>query len=472
MKRRVFRAALVLAGLLGAAACEQAPGGGGGTQIALNSAADMAKIGLDAAYPLSGDYALGADLTLTDWTPIGTYAAPFTGTFDGNGRTLAIDGSGGVFAFADGAVIRNVTVEGTITASGAATIYVGGIVGNATNTSISACASHADIVAEGQGHNSSAGGIAGYLRENTAVADCYATGTIALKAYPEGEEDLGGNAGLMLYAGGIVGYLGTGTSGDGSSGCVVSRCYFAGSVSAEGGYPYAGGIAGYNYCGSIISECYAAGGAVSAEGANLPYAGGVAGYNSRNTESPSRVENCYSFVTVSAVSASRQALAGGVTAANAADAAVSACYARGAVSATVNGSSEAGIGGSIGVPASANAGGIAGAQYFGAPSIKNCVALNTELRGLDSGSGGSFNVHRIAGPGDGGDGGGAWESNLANVGSLAAGGAAVTPEPNDGSYDGGDCAATPAQAAYEDLGWDFVSVWKMDGDYPVLQWQQ
>jgi hypothetical protein len=468
MKRSIFWTALALASLLFAAACEQPAGTGRRTQLALRTAADLAKIGMDTAFPLDGEYTLETDLTLTNWTPIGTSIAPFTGIFNGNGKTLAITGSGGVFGFTKGAVIRNVAVTGTITATSAgnAVVYVGGIVGNGENTSISSCVSHADIAAEGHNHNSSAGGIAGYLRNKSSIADCYATGTITMQC-----------AGVLLmsYTGGIVGYQGTGTAAgvggdDKSSDCVVSRCYFTGAVSAEGNFAYAGGIAGYNYCSSVIRECYARGGTVAATGTNLPYAGGVSGYNSRVKDSPAVIENCYSNMTVSAVSASKAALAGGITGANAADAVVSKCYALGAVAAAVDGNGAGDLGGSIGVPLKANAGGIAGAQYFDAPSIKNCAALNTEIKGVDSGSGAAYNVHRIAGTGTGGD-QSAWEANIANA-ALVEGGNAVAPETNANGYDGENCDAKPNQAAYEALGWDFVSVWRMDGDYPVLKWQR
>jgi len=55
------------------------------------SAEDLAKIGVDADYPLTGDYFLAADIDMTDypeWTPIGSDDAPFTGVFDGNNRTI------------------------------------------------------------------------------------------------------------------------------------------------------------------------------------------------------------------------------------------------------------------------------------------------------------------------------------------------------------------------------------------------
>ena len=328
---------------------------------------------------------------------------------------------------------------------------------------ITSCRSSAAITVTAGGYNCSAGGIVGFMKNNVSIADCNASGDISLSV-PD-------TADAISHAGGIAGYSGTGGAAAGVSGCVILRCYFTGNVGVEGNYPYAGGITGYNYGGAVIRECYAAGGTVTAIGKNLPYAGGVSGYNSRTAEgdpdSPSLIENCYSSMTVQALAFSPQALAGGITGANAAGAAVSKCYALGNVSARVEGDSGAGTGGSLGVPASANAGGIAGAQYFGSPSIKNCVALNREIKGLDSGSGAAFNVRRIAGPGTGGD-TPAWEANIANVDDLA-----PAPESDTGGYDGGDCAAQPAQSAYEALGWDFVSVWNMAGDgYPVLKWRQ
>jgi hypothetical protein len=469
VKRPVFPTALVLTLLLLAAACEQSAGTGPTASITLGTAADLAKIGADPAYPVDGDYTLGADLTLENWTPIGSSDAPFAGAFNGNDRTLTINnGSGGLFGFTDGAVISNVTVAGTISAAGNGTVQAGGIVGNAENTVISFCVSSVDVTVEGHGHNSSAGGIAGYMLNNSVVVNCSAGGTVILRS--------GETGGLMLYAGGIAGYQGTGLVAAGSSGCVISRSYFTGSVVVEGGYPYAGGIAGYNYCGSVIRECYSTNGSVTARGANLPYAGGISGYNSMTPANPAVIENCYSSMTVSALATSKQALAGGISGANAGEALISKCYATGAVYATVDGIGAADAGGSIGPPASANAGGIAGAQYFNAPSIRNCVALNTTIAGVDSGSGAAYNVHRIAGPGDTGQGvkgpgDCVWENNIANA-SLAAGGNAVPPEPDSNGYDGETCAAKPDQTAYEELGWNFSAVWKMSGDgYPVLQGQ-
>jgi hypothetical protein len=467
MKRSVFLMPLALASLLLAAACEQAAGTGGSPpDITLNSAAELAKIGTTADYPLDGKYSLGKSLDLAGWTPIGI-DKPFAGTFDGKGKTLAITGSGGLFASAEGATIRNLTVTGTISASGKGTVFAGGILGFGDNTSIISCVSTADIAVEGGNHNSSAGGIAGFMTNYSTITDCHAGGNISLNSGEKG--------GLMLYAGGIAGYQGlAGSSSDGFSGCIIERCSFTGgSVTAEGGYPYAGGIVGYNYVGAILRESYAAGGSVFAKGQNLPYAGGVVGYNSQNTENPSLIENCYSDMTVHAEAASKQAQAGGISAANAVDARISKCYARGSVTATVIGDGSGNTGGSIGVAAAASAGGIAGAQYVDAPSIKNCVALNTRIEGKDAGSGGEYKVSRIAGlgaPGDS-DKNPVWEANIANA-ALYRNGVPADPQPDPGGYDGETCGEKPGQSAYEALGWDFAAVWKMGGEgYPVLRWQ-
>jgi hypothetical protein len=54
----------------------------------ITSAADLAKIGVDPGYPPDGDYVLTASITVSNWKPLGTFDAPFTGTFDGGGHTI------------------------------------------------------------------------------------------------------------------------------------------------------------------------------------------------------------------------------------------------------------------------------------------------------------------------------------------------------------------------------------------------
>jgi hypothetical protein len=78
--------------------------------ININSAAQLAQIGMDPNFPANGNYDLTTDLTLpANWTPIcGPGASgPFTGTLDGSGYTITVtgfnisaatDGNLGIFA--------------------------------------------------------------------------------------------------------------------------------------------------------------------------------------------------------------------------------------------------------------------------------------------------------------------------------------------------------------------------------------
>ena len=73
-------------------------------------------------YPLSGNYILDNDITLSDeWTPIGSPDEPFTGIFDGNGYiidnltvTKKTDDMG-FFGAAKGAIIRDVILDNIYT---------------------------------------------------------------------------------------------------------------------------------------------------------------------------------------------------------------------------------------------------------------------------------------------------------------------------------------------------------------------
>lgn len=77
---------------------------------------DLQAIGTQ--YPLSGNYILDNDITLSDeWTPIGSSDAPFTGIFDGNGYiidnltvTKKADNMG-FWGAAKGAVIKDLILE-------------------------------------------------------------------------------------------------------------------------------------------------------------------------------------------------------------------------------------------------------------------------------------------------------------------------------------------------------------------------
>jgi hypothetical protein len=429
-----------------------------GDRIPIATEAELKAIGANSTSRRKY-YELAADITVSDWTPIGEADKPFHGALDGKNHTITItSGTGGLFAYTKNANIWNLKVAGTITATSAAGIplMIGGISGNTDWTYIKDCESAVTITATGRGHNSAAGSIAGNMRKDSLVSACTASGSVTLQVGDNDEN-------LMIYAGGLVGYAGDGSSdGAAPSGCLITKSSYTGTVTAISGYPYSGGIAGYNYSGSQITECFSTG-TVTAEGANLPYAGGIAGYNSRSA----LISDSYSSANVNASAASKQALAGGIAGSTAAaDSITARCYATGIVSATIDGSSMADSGGTLAVPLAANAGGISGALYYETPQIENCAALNSKVIGTDTSTGGILNVYRISVRV-----GGALKNNIASSDMTVTGGA--NTDKTAAGQDGADVAATPAQSVFQTtLGWNFSTVWKMGtSNYPVLKWQ-
>lgn len=180
----------------------------------------------------SGSYTLTKDITVT-----APYANDFSGTFDGNGHTvtLAISGDSdyqALFAkLAAGAVVKNVTVEGKVTGKKC----VAGIAGQATDATITGCANKADILATDR----YVGGIVAESK-NTSISNCYNTGTISSDRSDKG-----------VCLGGIVGNATNNTGG----GTTVTNCYSIGTISATADTSNYAAIAGWCY-NSTVTNCY------------------------------------------------------------------------------------------------------------------------------------------------------------------------------------------------------------------------
>lgn len=250
----------------------------GGAVPMLAAAGAVQNIGTAEAFAAmepGGNYQLTADITVT-----APYAKDyFTGTFDGNGHTvtLAISGDSdyqALFAkLAAGAVVKNVTVEGTVTgkkcvagiagyatdnvkienckntASITGTKNVGGILGEAYNNEESISVGIKNCANEGavNGTGSAIGGIVGKMEGQNSIIDCYNRGNIT---------------GFNNYAG-IVG------QSTGALVATIKNCYSIGAVTAYGastnaGYALIGG--GKNYA---LTNCYA----IKQDGLNLAYNG-------------------------------------------------------------------------------------------------------------------------------------------------------------------------------------------------------
>lgn len=275
--------------------------------IEISGAEELARIGHDPAYPLSGHYILINDIDLgggpeNQWTPIGGELTPFIGVFDGNGRTiegLYIDSGYDCACLFDlisgNAVIRDLTVKGSVSGS----TQIGGIVGRVSGGTVTGCTSCVSVTGE-----NSCGGIVGYHYLGV-ISDCTFSGTVT------GGEACGGIAGYDSWgeirncrsfgtvtdvgrnAGGIVGLNTFGT---------VENCFHAGVVSCRADGTNAGGVAGMT-SGGTIGNCYHTGD-VSASN----YVGGVIGW----IRDDGILRNCYHQGTVASGGEEVGSVCGGI----------------------------------------------------------------------------------------------------------------------------------------------------------------
>ncbi len=136
---------------------------------------------------LNGDYELLADIDMTgfDFDPIGTLAAKFTGTFEGNYHTIsnltidfpelpAVNGAG-LFAGLDSATVQNLLLEDVDIH---AHTHVGGLAGTAEGTTIihrvgvtGGLFADKDVVFPDGGYGGLLGGMAG---TNVSITECWA----------------------------------------------------------------------------------------------------------------------------------------------------------------------------------------------------------------------------------------------------------------------------------------------------------
>ena len=199
---------------------------------------------------------LAADLNLagysdgTGWTPIGTIANPFKGTFEGNKKSISNlfinseDQFAGLFGYLANAEIRNLgVVSGSVTGC----TYAGALAGSVEASTIINCYAKVKVssVASVMDDAMFTGGLVGGFFYNSNLKNCFATGAV------RGDSFVGGLAGII------------------STNCEIINCYATGDVA--GIREYVGGLAG-NADDTNFFYCYAAG---EVTGNNI--AGGLAG---------------------------------------------------------------------------------------------------------------------------------------------------------------------------------------------------
>ena len=227
---------------------------GSGTSSApyvLSTAADWATFAsnvnsgtnVDKCYRLSDSWDnSGSAVTAT----VGTSDHPFTGTFDGNGKTLNVSisetstmGTAPFRYISGGAVIKNVTVTGTVAGTTHAAGLVGFSVGGTSENpnTIKDCTVNASVTVN-TGDNKHMGGVVGHgITSYLKIKDTVFSGTMTN----------GGN-----YAGGLQGWS------DGNH-LTIDNCIFTGSYSGSGSFhPIAIHNAGSTTTATVSRCCYTA----------------------------------------------------------------------------------------------------------------------------------------------------------------------------------------------------------------------
>ena len=243
---------------------------------------DLSHIGKPAAgdypaWPLDKHYKQMDNIDLasiSNWTPIGTETAPFTGSYDGNGHTInnlkitstTADGVG-LFGWTNSGaiVVKNVGIVNCDITSSNSNDFVGGVVGT-TDEGDTVLNCYVTGTVSATGTYSSAGGVVGYNYGGT-VQYCYSTCNVS----------------GISNVGGVVGTNDGTTAKPGT----VQNCYSTGNVSVTGTTGIVGGVAGRNDgVRGKVQNCYATG-TVTGTSTWEPLVGGVLGGGTN-----AKVENC------------------------------------------------------------------------------------------------------------------------------------------------------------------------------------
>ena len=296
----------------------------------ISSTTDFAKIGQEGEteYPIDGIYVQLSDISLdSGFTPIGTEENPFTGVYNGNGKSIksltitSTEENTGMFGV-NGGTIKNVKIEnctitseyakvgaiagknigliekcsiekGEISSSGEINkdesrkgSRVGGICGENDNKGrILDCSNSANVSGLCRG----VGGICG-IQMNGTVNNCLNTGKISgnsgvggIDGTTSGDKDSTNSISNCVNRGEIVGELKEGTSENGDVGGIVGASWFKiegckneGSITNTKNC--CGGIAGYNW--GMINNCINTAKITCTRTGNSASTGGIVGGSS------------------------------------------------------------------------------------------------------------------------------------------------------------------------------------------------
>ncbi|MCL2211874.1 MAG: cadherin-like beta sandwich domain-containing protein [Treponema sp.] len=250
----------------------------------IDTAQDMAKIGVEEGWSLAGEYILEENITLENWTPADE---PFSGVFDGNGKTITLKGTSG-FAGNSSIIANDNNPAGSDNAFfGIFSSIKGDFV--SVKAEVKNLKIHADNLTVSATEGASIGMLAGYAQ--TAIID-----NITLSGSLKVEST------KTVYAGGVAGVV----MGDGPAAWVSGSNYLTNS----GSVPVETFIKNVNSSMSI-DVTPGSGSALVTQNANaFSFIGGIAGFFKKAVG----IENCRNTASVKGVSTTSgsQVMVGGI----------------------------------------------------------------------------------------------------------------------------------------------------------------
>ncbi len=342
-----------------------------------------------------------------------------------------LDVGGFVIGVYDDAQIINCSADVDITSVGACTTYAGNTIGGFAATTggtciLRNCHASGNIIAEGAG---TYGGFLGYSCEDETFEDCYAEGSITVSITNEGHPfEIGGFVGFSCWNEHYTNCYATGNVSGVLSG--VCRDFTI------------GGFLAFSCCNEHFSKCYATGNVSTTNNGTLqfsPESGGFAGFLC----SDELYEMCYATGDVTVVDAhvntNYDTPSGGFVGMWWGDDAITRnCYSRGDVSATGDG---------------LYVGGFAGWAYRSqnyTGKIENCystghvssVGAGNIENGFTGDHASPTNVPDVIGC--------FWDTQTSGQAASALGAGKTT-------------AQMKTKATFTAAGWDFVTIWDIDG---------
>ncbi len=243
------------------------------TAADLKAFRDMANA--EASSKLCATLTADIDLGGEAWTPFEgpTVGGAYAGTFDGANHTikglsvnLTSNAGAGLFGTVRGATIKNLKVEGNVSASSSA--FVGGIVGRTqTSATIDSCSFAGTVTSTKKNGAAGTAGIVGRVNAGTlAVTNCANLSDVTGSGSAAGILGYAGNTKVTIencynsgaisgqnYASGICS-IGTGKNGKTGK---IGNCYNVGTITGTSDGAYYAGISA-NFQGAISNSYYAA----------------------------------------------------------------------------------------------------------------------------------------------------------------------------------------------------------------------